>query len=193
MNNNTLYRLGAVTSVLSGGTIIIGKILANTSFVLAGEFFDFLSPLFGLFAVTAIYLWKQNETAILGCIAYIILFSGISMVLCLDYFGAFILPYLPEGIVEHLLEGPTGTVWAISGIIFLTGVTTFGITYIRTRVFPIVASLLFIIGFIPIPFGEILPKVIVHTGSVMAGIGLIWWGGLLYRSTMLQQESKRFI
>jgi len=183
--NNILYRLGALSSLLSGVTIITGKILARTSQVLAGEFFDFLSPLFGLFAVTAIYLWKRNETGVLGRVAYIILFSGISMVLCLDYFGAFILPYLPEGMVEYLLAGPTGTVWAISGTVFLSGVLIFGFSCIRARVFPVIATLLFTIGFIPVPFGEIIPQVIVYSGSIVAGTGLIWWGVLLYRSTLL--------
>jgi len=188
MDNNALYRLGGISSVLSGLTIIIGKILAIISFVLAGEFFDFLSPLFGLFAVTAIYLRQRNETAILGCIAFMVLFSGISMVLCLDYFGAFILPYLPEGIVEHLLKGATGTAWAVSGLLFISGVLIFGITVIRAGIFPVAASLLFTIGFIPIPFGEILPDVIIHSGSVLAGTGLIWWGIFLCRSTLFQER-----
>lgn len=188
MNNNNLYKLGALSSVLSGGTIIVGKILAGTSLVLAGEFFDFLSPLFGLFALTAVYLWKRNETAILGRIGYVILFSGISLVMCLDYFGAFILPFLPEGIVEHLLEGPTGTVWALSGIIFITGVLLFGISCIWARIFPVAASLLFTIGFIPVPFGEIIPRAIVYAGSVMAGAGLIWWGIFLFRHTLFREK-----
>ncbi len=184
MHDTILYRLGALSSIASGVTIIIGKILALTPFILAGEFFDFLSPLFGLFAVTAIYLWMRNKAAIWGRITYIILFTGISMILCLDYFGAFILPYLPEGYVEVLLEGPTGTTWAVSAIIFLSGVILFGITCIRAGIFPVPATLLFIIGFIPLPFGEIIPQVVVYSGSVMAGTGLIWWGILLYRKTL---------
>lgn len=188
MNNNNLYKLGALSSVLSGGAIIIGKVLGRTHFILAGEFFDFLSPLFGLFAVTAIYLWKRYETALLGRIAYIILFSGISMVLCLDFFGAFILPYLPEGTVEHLLDGPTGTIWALSGILFLSGVILFGIACIMAGIFPFAASLLFTIGFIPIPFGEIIPQGIVYAGSIMAGTGLIWWGIVLYKHILFQEK-----
>jgi len=188
MDNNVLYRLGGMSSVVSGVTIIIGKILAIISFVQSGEIFDFLSPLFGLFAVTAIYLRHRNETAILGCIAFIVLFSGISMVLCLDYFGAFILPYLPEGTVESLLDGPTGTAWAISGLLFISGIIIFGITVIRAGIFPVAASLLFTIGFLPIPFGEILSDLMVHSGSVLAGTGLIWWGIFLYRSSIYGQQ-----
>jgi hypothetical protein len=188
MNNNNLYKLGALSCILSGGTIIIGKILGRIHFILAGEIFDFLSPLFGLFALTAIYLWKRNETAILGRIAYIILFTGIAMVLCLDFFGAFILPYLPEGMIEYLLEGPTGTVWAVSGIVFLSGIILFGITSMMAGIFPLAASLLFTIGFIPIPFGEIIPQGIVHAGSIMAGTGLIWWGIFLYQHTLFHKK-----
>lgn len=183
MKNNELYRLGALASVLSGGTIIAGKILAQTPYILTGEFFDFLSPLFGLFAVTAIYVWSRKKTALAGRIGYIVLFTGIALVLCLDYFGAFILPYLPDGTAGQLLEGPTGLVLAISGIVFLSGVLIFGIAMIRAGTFPAPASLLFTIGFIPVPFGEIVPRAIVHAGSVMAGVGLIWWGIILYRNT----------
>ena len=175
MENATLYRIGGVSSVLSGLTIIGGKILAMASHDRTGEFFDFLSPFFGLFAVVAIYLWHREISGIIGFVSFTILFTGISMVMCLDYFGAFILPCIPDGSIDQILEG-AGTTLAISGVIFLLGVILFGISVIRAGEFPLIASLLFIAGFIAVPFVGIFPDMIVYSGSILAGIGLITWG-----------------
>ena len=181
MDNAKLFRIGGLSAILSGIAIIAGKILAMISLDRYGEFFDYLSPLFGLFAVTAIYLWHKNKTGIFGFVAYTTLFTGISMVLCLDYFGAFILPYLPVGTVEQLLKGPTATALSVSGFIFISGIILFGIVTIRAGILPVTASLLFIFGFIPVPLGDLLPVEVVFSGSVVAGSGLLWWGIFLYR------------
>lgn len=184
MNNAILFRMGGLSAALSGLTIIIGKILAMISLYRSGEFFDYLSPLLGLLAVVAIYLRFKDRSGIHGLVSFAILFLGISMVMCLDYFGAFILPYLPVGLVDQLLDGPVGTTLAISGLVFLIGVILFGISVIRTGEFPLISSLLFIAGFIPVPFGEILPDVVVYTGSISAGLGLILWGIHLYQNSV---------
>lgn len=192
MKNASLYKLGFLSAIFSGATIISGKILAISSFYLAGEFLDFLSPLFGLYAITTIYLWQRQAIGITGCISFIVLYTGISMVLCLDYFGAFILPYLPEGTIDQLLNGPTATALSVSGSVFISGIILFGITTLRAGLIPAGATLLFIFGFIPVPLGELLPVEVVYFGSVVAGSGLLWWGIYLYRYQVrvVNQESE---
>lgn len=184
MNNAILFRMGGLSAALSGVAIILGKILAMISLDRSGEFFDFLSPLLGLLAVVAIYLRYKDLSGIYGFVSFAILFLGISMVLCLDYFGAFILPYLPIGLVDQLLDGPAGTTLAISGLVFLFGVILFGISIIRTGEFPLISSLLFLAGFIPVPFGEVLPDFVVYTGSITAGLGLMLLGIHLFRNSV---------
>jgi len=188
MKNSSLYTLGFLSAILSGATIITGKILAIGSFYWAGEFFDFLSPFFGLYAIITIYLWQRKTVGLTGFIAFIVLFAGISMVLCLDYFGAFILPYLPEGTVDQLLKGPTSTALSVSGFVFILGIILFGITTIRAGRLPAGATLLFVFGFITVPLGELLPVEVVHSGSVLAGLGLLWWGIYLYNYQIITKN-----
>jgi len=110
------------------------------------------------------------------------------MVLCLDYFGAFILPYLPEGTVDQLLKGPTSTALSVSGFVFILGIILFGITTIRAGRLPAGATLLFVFGFITVPLGELLPVEVVHSGSVLAGLGLLWWGIYLYNYQIITKN-----
>ena len=104
----------------------------------------------------------------------IILFFGLATVVSLDYFGAFIGPYLPEGMVDQILEGPTGIVFAISGLTFIIGEILFGISAIRAGMYSKIAAILFIIGMFTIPLAGKIPASAVVIGSIIAGIGLIW-------------------
>ena len=191
MDNARLFRMGGSAAIISGVSIIAGKILALASLDLQGEFMDYLSPLFGLPAVVATYLYHRDRFGFSGFVSFAILFLGISVVMCLDYFGAFILPYLPAGMLDELLEGPVGSTLAISGLIFLTGVILFGISVIRAGKLPLAGSIFFISGFSTVPFGEIFPEMAVSIGSVVAGVGLISWGYSLchnIRKTMVAVE-----
>ena len=99
----------------------------------------------------------------------------------LDYFGAFIRLQLPEGMTEQLMEGPTGPVFALSGLTFLIGEILFSISSLKAGVFPKIPILFFMIGFIPVPLVGIAPEGVVVAGSILAGLGLSWWGISLYR------------
>jgi len=50
---------------------------------------------------------------------------------------------------------------------------------------------LFMIGLIPVPLAGVLPDSVVAVGSIVAGVGLIWWGTDLYR--LAGSESERAI
>jgi hypothetical protein len=176
MSTDHLYRLSAVAALLSGGCIIVGKVLAFLPDPQAGEIFDFFSPFFGLFAIVGIYLWQREHAGRFGAVAFILAFAGLAQVTALDYFGAFIRLEIPPAVMDQVMEGSTGMVAALSGLTFLVGEILFGISTIRAGVFPKIAAVLFIIGFIPVPLVEVFPFGIVAAGSVIAGIGLGWWG-----------------
>jgi len=181
MSTKTLYRLSALAGMLSGLCIIIGKLLIPLPNRQIGEIIDFFSPLLALFFAVGLYLRQQRESGIFGGIGFIVLFLGLATVVCLDYFGAFVAPYLPDGVMEQILESPTGVVAAISGLIFLIGEILFGISVIRAGVFSKFASILFMVGTFFVPLGGIFPESAVVIGSIIAGVGLIWWGIELYR------------
>ena len=92
-----------------------------------------------------------------------------------------IAPYLAEEVVDQILESPTGVVAAVSGLVFLIGEILFGISVMRAGVFSKIASILFIVGMFLVPLGGILPESAVVIGSIIAGVGLIWWGVELYQ------------
>jgi len=181
MSTKTLYRLSALAGVLSGLCIIIGKLLIPLPNRQIGEIFDFFSPFFALLFAVGLYLRQRRESGIFGGVAFIVLFMGLATVVSLDYFGAFIAPYLPEGMVDQILESPTGVVAIISGLVFLIGEILIGISVIRANVFSKIASILFMIGMFLVPLGAVFPESAVVIGSIIAGFGLIWWSTELFR------------
>jgi len=183
MSTTTLYRLSALAGLLSGVSIILGKLLIPLPNPQPGEIFDALAALFGLFFTIGIYLRQRRESGIFGGIAFIVLFIGLAAVFSLDYFGAFMRLELPPGTTELLLEGPNGPVFAASGLTFLIGEIIYGISIIRAGVFSKLAAVLFMLGMIPVALhlSGIFPEIVVEISSVVAGLGLIWWSIELYK------------
>lgn len=181
MSKKTLYLLCALAGVLSGLCIIIGKFLIPLPNRQIGEIIDFFSPFFALPFTVGLYLRQQRESGIFGGIAFIVLFMGLATIVCLDYFAAFILPYLPDGMLDQIWESPAGIVAAVSGLVFIIGEILFGISVIRANVYSKIASILFMAGLFFVPLGEVFPEYVVVIGSIIGGVGLIWWGIELYR------------
>jgi len=183
MSTRTLYRLSAMAGILSAVSIILGKLLIGLPDRQIGEIFDTFAAFFGLFLVIGIYLNHREESGVLGGVAFILLFTGLAAVLSLDYFGAFMALELPAGMVDELLEGRNGWVFAFSGLIFLIGEVLYGISVIRAGVFSRIAAVLFMLGMIPVALHltGIFPEVVVNVSSIVAGIGLIWWSVQLYQ------------
>jgi hypothetical protein len=161
---------------VSGVCIIVGKGLALLPDPQAGEVFDFISPLFGLFAILGVYLWQRQRSGTFGGVAFIVVFIGLALLTSMDYFGAFIRLRLPEDTVAQLMDGPSGPIFGISALIFLVGEILFGISVLRAGMFSKIAAWLFMIGFVPMTLFELLPDSIVWVGSVLAGVGIIWLG-----------------
>ena len=180
MSTKSLYRLSALAGTLSGLCIIIGKLLIPLPNRQIGEVFDFFSPFFALFFAIGLYIQQRRESGTFGGIAVIILFMGLATVVSLDYFAAFIAPYLPAGMVDQILESPSGIVAMISGLVFIIGEILFGISVFRANVFSKIASVLFMIGMFLVPLGDVFPESAVVIGSIVAGVGLIWWSTELF-------------
>jgi len=181
MSTKSLYRLSALAGLLSGLCIIIGKLLIPLPNRQIGEVVDFFSPYLALLFAVGVYLRQRKQSGMFGGIAFIILFMGLAAVVSLDYFAAFIAPYLPEGMVDQILESPAGAVAAVFGLVFLIGEILFGISVIRAGVFSKIASILFMVGMFLVPLGEVFPESAVVIGSIIAGVALIWWGIELFQ------------
>lgn len=177
MSTTTLYRLSALAGILSGVCIITGRLLAGLPNTQPGEIFDVLSPFFALFLSIGLYLRQRKESGAFGGIAFILLFSGLVMLVSLDYYGAFIRFYLPDETIVLIEEGPSAPVFVGSLLTFLIGEILFGISVIRTKIYSKIAAILFMIGLIFVilhPTG-VFPEGAVDIGATATGIGLIWW------------------
>ena len=191
MSMRSLYRLAALAGLLSGTCIILGKLLIPLSNPQPGEVFDFLSPFFALYFAVGLYLGQRKESGILGLVSFVLMVAGLAAVLSLDYFGAFMRLQLPDGLTEQLMEGPSAPVFIASLLVFLVGELLFGISVIRAGVFSKVAAVLFMVGLFPValhPSGVFAEPVVV-VSSVIAGVGLIWWGYELNRFALALPSS----
>jgi hypothetical protein len=180
MSEWSLFRLAAVSGVVSAVSIIVGKALMLLPGEQAGEIADFLSPLFGLGAIVGVYLFQRSQAGVYGAVAFVVVFVGLAMVTSLDFFGAFIRLELSEELRDELLEGTPGLAMAVSALIFLTGVVMFGISLLRSGVYPRPAGWLFIIGFVFVPLVEVVGETAVALGSILAGISVLWLSSVLW-------------
>ena len=191
MSRSTLYRLAALAGGLSGVCIILGKILILLPDSQPGEVFDLLSPFFALYFAMGLYFGQRRESGALGGVAFIVLFAGLAAVVSLDYFGAFMRLQLPEGTTEQLMKGPSAPVFIGSLLAFLVGEILFGASVIWAGVFSKIAAVLFMLGLIPVAFhpSGIFPEEMVVMGSIIAGVGLIWWSVELNRLAATKRSS----
>jgi hypothetical protein len=191
MSATTLYRLGAVAGLLSGVCMILGRILARLPNTQPGEIIDWFAPTFALFFAIFLYLGQRRESGVFGGVAFIILFAGLVVVVCLDFYGAFMRIYLPADMIAMIEEGPSAPIFVVGLLIFLIGEILFGISVIRAGVYSKIAAILFMVGLIPVmlhPTG-IFPESIVDIGAAVTGAGLIWWGIQLYRLAGIKEDS----
>jgi hypothetical protein len=177
MSKSTLYRLGALAGFLSGVCIITGRLLARLPNTQPGEVIDWLSPFFALFLAIALYLGQRKESGVLGGIAFILLFSGLVMLVSLDFYGAFIRIHLPEAIIVQIEEGSSAPIFVSSLLIFLVGEILFGVSVIRAGIYSKIAAILFMLGlvFVALHPTGIFPESVIDLSATAVGIGLIWW------------------
>jgi hypothetical protein len=69
---------------------------------------------------------------------------------------------------------------AVSALIFLSGVVMFGISLLRSGVYPRPAGWLFIVGFVFVPLVEVVGETVVALGSILAGISVLWLSSVLW-------------
>jgi hypothetical protein len=175
---------------LSGICIIIGRLLASIPDTQVGEIFDFLSPFFALFLTIALYLKQRAESGVLGGVAFIVLFIGLTTLVSLDYYGAFIRIHLPDAIIEQIEEGSSAPVFVGSLFTFLIGEILFGVSVMRAGVYPKIPAVLFMVGLLPValhPTG-IFSESVVTLGATAVGIALIWWGVSLFSQADSERE-----
>jgi len=177
MSTSTLFRLSGLAGVLSGLFIVIGFLLPRGLVV---DTVGVLSAVLGLFLLTGIYLRQRAESGSLGGIGYIVASFGLALTVGVVFAATYVLSLLSESVQEELFAGPTGLAFLVSGVIYLLGLILFGIATIKANIFPRVAPVLLVVGFVPVSLSPFFPDIVVTIGAVVAGAGIVWFGYALW-------------
>lgn len=174
MTTTMFISFSAIAGFIAGTCIIIGTVFTDLVKSKAGTIFNFLGALIGLFGLTGIYLWQLKEAGVFGLVAYVVVFVGLALVACIDYSGSFLSGSLTDDELAQLRASTAMRATMISFSIFLIGEIMFGISTIMVGELPVIASALFMIGFLGTVFRP-MKQIITFVGLTLSGIGLIWW------------------
>jgi hypothetical protein len=180
-----LYRLSAWAAILSGTLIMVKKLVVELFLPLnpATNAIGTAGLLLGLFTLTGVYLYQREASGSLGLIGYLVNWFGLAAVAGVDYARNYILPYLSKSETQALLAGPTRAVFVSCALFFLAGVVLFSAASLRARIFPRLAILLYLIGFVVWSLSIFLPTVVVVIAEVGGAAGIIWIGYALWTAT----------
>lgn len=145
-----------------------------------------LSAMLGLYVLAAIYLGQREASGVFGGIGYIVNSFGLALLVGVLFASAFVFPALSESVVEEFTTGTAGLAFLVSLVIFNLGVVLFGIATILARVYSPVAAVLYMVGFVAflVTFLLSLPEIVGIIGSVLAAIGIAWFGYALWSGTV---------
>jgi hypothetical protein len=145
---------------------------------------NWVAKVFLLWALVGLYSRQAKETGVLGFIAFLLAFVGITLVFG-TIWGFFLLaPDLARAAPAFLDSSPTPfSLLGFFGFLLpfplaLLGFLLFGVASLRAKVFPRWAAVLFILfpllfvvkGFIPLP----------SIADIAFGVGLVWMGATLW-------------
>lgn len=182
MSVTTLRRLGGLAGLLCGLALCFnavrrGELVPTTELTRA---LAPLAQLFGLFLLTALYARVHAATGRTGLVGYVLQSLGLAGLVGAEYIVNFVFPYLPEDEVQGFVDGPAGTMFTVTQVVFLTGVLVFAVALLRSGLVPVPGVLLYTIGAVPIGLRGVLPDVTLNPGLVVAGIGAAWLGWALW-------------
>ena len=115
MSTYTLFRLGALSSLIAGVSLVIMGFfhsaneiayVTTTSWIVV-HIFACLMSFFGLFGLSAVYIKQSKETGWLGFLGFVFLSVWFALVLCFSFIEAFIFPLL-AGQNHAFVEGILG-------------------------------------------------------------------------------------
>ncbi|MBG0830294.1 hypothetical protein HS041_21245 [Planomonospora sp. ID67723] len=180
-----LARFGAVCGVLLGLSLgVPGIIEAFTGETALTSFVVGLGAVFGTPALTAFYLHHSAAAGRFGAVAYAVnliglgLFGGVSFTLNLVFF------FLDGPVVADLMSGPTRIAVLGSMAVFVTGTVLFGVSMMRARVFPLPASLVYIVSLVLLTVLSSLPDTLLTSAMHVIACGvLVWMSALVWSGT----------
>ena len=148
-----------------------------------GFMVSLIAGIFLLFALLVQYF--RCGGGIAGFIGFAMAVTSLVFVFGLDYAEVFIFPTLAAEFPEVVVKYGDGTsmpsvafAFPLTGLLFVAGFMLFAWQLYRTNAVAKGASLLTIVGTIVFGIGlsGLFPMIVVRTGSVVFGAGLVWLG-----------------
>jgi hypothetical protein len=137
------------------------------------------AALFGLFALSGLYLWQRAEAGVLGCVGYGLNAAGLAGAFAIEYTLHFVFRYLDDGVVDGLVGGATGTAFRATALVLITGTVLFGVASWRAGRLPAIAVALYTIGMVPGSLRNAVPETVYLGGLLVAAAGVGWLGWTL--------------
>lgn len=192
---NSLTRWAGLLGVIGGVTLAAAYLahppsappetVASTlwTWVHIGFMISLMSGIFLLFALLTRYFRSGGGLA--GFIGFVMAVVSLVFVFGLDYAEVFIFPTLAVEFPEVVIKYGDGTMmpsvafaFPLTGLLFLAGFVLFSWELYRTSAVGKGAALLTLVGTIVFAIGlsGLAPMIVVRTGSVLFGAGLVWLG-----------------
>ncbi len=182
MNIVLLYRLGAVSLVLTGITLWIDAFL-EAAFPEMTFGLCFLVSTLGLFGLTTIFFYQGEKAKRLGLPAYLLSFIGLCGILGIAFNNNIYSLVIDPIKLEMMIKGPSHTIFIASGIVFMIGSALLSASIWLSGRFQKVTSLMYFIGTIPLALPTVIGKPYVELGAVMTGLAVLMWGMKILAST----------
>ncbi|WP_328868859.1 hypothetical protein OHT76_01510 [Streptomyces sp. NBC_00287] len=177
------FRFGAVCGILSGLFIALpGAIEAFTGETTATSFVLGVSPAFATPLLVALHLRQHGDAGRAGTIGYAVnliglgLFGGAAFTLNMALFG------LDDATLDEVLTGTVRVALLGSAVVFAVGTVLFGLSMVRTGLFPKVPSWGYAVMLAALALlGPLPDSVFTSLVHVLAGASVIWlalslWG-----------------
>ena len=181
MSAHQLLRLAGLAGILSGVVLAVDGVVDLVADDTAARGVGVLSPLFGLFAVTGIYLWMRARRPSLHLdLGYALNLVGLALFAAVAFTRSFALAELDEPVRDALVEsGPTLPLLISAGVIAVCGVILFATALLRSG-YDAAPSLLYLVA-VPIAgFGALMPPAVSMVAQLAAGAAIV----LLARSLL---------
>ncbi|GAA3041980.1 hypothetical protein [Actinokineospora globicatena] len=171
----TLIRIAGWAGLLCSLVLLLnagrrGGVLPDTAF---GHAVAPLGQVFGLLLMIGVYLVHAKPTKGLT-VGFVLNVAGLGAVLGVEYILNFVFPELDPAVVRELQAGFTGKGLLVSSIVFLIGITAYGIALISANLVPRAAIAIYLVSFVCVALRPFLPTFVLPIAVAVGAVATTW-------------------
>jgi hypothetical protein len=197
-----VFQISGVASVLAGILLIFGFVLhpagedptfGTDPLWLPAHGLSWVALTIALLGWIGLYIIQASRAGGFGTIAFVVIIFGTSLASWIFSSGVTYVPVIAAQSPELFpqIENQTILLGIVSVLSWILGNVLFGVSVIRSRVFPEWAGVLLIIGSLVIPVAYLtgLSVRVVAIGGLLVGVSQIWLGYDLFRTLRTSTSS----